>query len=144
MEFCWKRLQGQLPHSASVVCSCIAAATATVLLPSTAMISSPFLTFSGAIFLALTAVHCQQALDRNAGILLGDGSRRQKGPGNTSTLQLVALTTTSLFFFLLTKTEGPGYLPYGWRPRHIQETYAMEVCHVCQGYKAPRTHHCSR
>ena len=111
------------------------------------MTLTPFLTFTSAIFLALTAVHCQQALDRNAGTLLLDGSRQAAGQPSdhaSSTLQLVALTTTALFFFLLTKTEGPGYLPYGWRPRHLQETYSMEVCHLCQGYKAPRTHHCSR
>ena len=70
-------------------------------------------------------MHCHQALDHKAGNLLLDGSRRAVGQPSDhafSTLQLVALTTTALFFFLLTKTEGPGYLLYGWRPRHLQET----------------------
>lgn len=39
---------------------------------------------------------------------------------------------------------GPGYVPLHWTPPEKDFEDRLQFCHVCNGYKAPRSHHCSR
>ncbi|XP_032218931.2 palmitoyltransferase ZDHHC6 isoform X2 [Nematostella vectensis] len=49
-----------------------------------------------------------------------------------------------LYNFLRGIWLGPGYVPFKWRPAKESDTECLQFCHVCQGYKAPRAHHCSK
>ncbi|XP_022094898.1 palmitoyltransferase ZDHHC6-like [Acanthaster planci] len=37
---------------------------------------------------------------------------------------------------------GPGFVPLGWKPEKPEDEKYLQYCHVCKGYKAPRSHHC--
>ncbi len=39
---------------------------------------------------------------------------------------------------------GPGYVPIGWRPPDESHESRLQFCQLCQGFKAPRSHHCSK
>uniref|UniRef100_A0A1I8GWC5 Palmitoyltransferase n=1 Tax=Macrostomum lignano TaxID=282301 RepID=A0A1I8GWC5_9PLAT len=43
---------------------------------------------------------------------------------------------------------GPGFVPIGWRPIDLTDDQQLKSllqwCSICKGYKAPRSHHCSR
>lgn len=46
--------------------------------------------------------------------------------------------------FLKSVWLGPGYLPPRWRLDDEKATEVLQFCAVCNGYKAPRAHHCSK
>lgn len=50
----------------------------------------------------------------------------------------------TLYNFLSAMCEGPGYLPLQWLPEHASDEPYLQFCSVCQGYKAPRSHHCKK
>ncbi|XP_063360623.1 palmitoyltransferase ZDHHC6 [Cydia amplana] len=54
------------------------------------------------------------------------------------------LSGGTLYYFLQSLLEGPGYVPLGWRPANEKDTDKLQVCTICNGYKAPRSHHCSK
>ncbi|XP_050681158.1 palmitoyltransferase ZDHHC6-like isoform X2 [Leptidea sinapis] len=56
-------------------------------------------------------------------------------------LSLAALT---LYFFLQSLLEGPGYVPKGWKPKDEEDVEFLQYCVICEGYKAPRSHHCKK
>ncbi|XP_054263650.1 palmitoyltransferase ZDHHC6 isoform X1 [Macrosteles quadrilineatus] len=40
--------------------------------------------------------------------------------------------------------EGPGYVPLKWVPEDVRDEAYLQFCKTCQGYKAPRAHHCRK
>lgn len=53
----------------------------------------------------------------------------------------------TMFHFLSAMCDGPGYLPHGWNPAQGTKAdwdLALQYCTSCQGYKAPRAHHCRK
>ncbi|CAL8087573.1 unnamed protein product [Calicophoron daubneyi] len=38
---------------------------------------------------------------------------------------------------------GPGYVPLGWRPSDPKAENKLQFCRPCNGYKPPRSHHCT-
>lgn len=39
---------------------------------------------------------------------------------------------------------GPGFVPLGWKPDAQKARSCLQWCEVCNGYKAPRSHHCRK
>ncbi|CAF1075876.1 unnamed protein product [Adineta steineri] len=39
---------------------------------------------------------------------------------------------------------GPGFVPKGWRPANKEHEKYLQYCNVCDGFKAPRAHHCKK
>ncbi|VDK17708.1 unnamed protein product [Anisakis simplex] len=39
---------------------------------------------------------------------------------------------------------GPGYVPLKWSPPEQEFESHLQFCVICDGYKVPRSHHCSR
>ncbi|XP_047487275.1 palmitoyltransferase ZDHHC6-like [Penaeus chinensis] len=50
----------------------------------------------------------------------------------------------TLYFFLQATFTGPGALPRGWRPENATDVKYLQYCSTCEGYKAPRAHHCRK
>ncbi|XP_074105464.1 palmitoyltransferase ZDHHC6 [Cotesia typhae] len=59
-------------------------------------------------------------------------------------LLFFSLSGSTIYHFMSAIYEGPGYLPLGWRPENINDTKYLQYCNVCEGYKAPRSHHCRK
>ncbi|XP_028165379.1 palmitoyltransferase ZDHHC6-like isoform X2 [Ostrinia furnacalis] len=56
----------------------------------------------------------------------------------------LAFAAATLYYFLQSLLEGPGFVPYGWKPAKEEDTQFLQFCNVCNGYKAPRSHHCRK
>nr|CAD7459152.1 unnamed protein product [Timema tahoe] len=56
----------------------------------------------------------------------------------------LSLSGLTLYHFMNAIYLGPGYLPPGWAPENADHTDLLQFCNTCQGYKAPRTHHCRK
>ncbi|XP_013138858.1 PREDICTED: palmitoyltransferase ZDHHC6 [Papilio polytes] len=54
----------------------------------------------------------------------------------------LSLAVSTLYFFLQSLLEGPGFVPLGWRPDNELDILKLQFCTICNGYKAPRSHHC--
>nr|XP_027196265.1 palmitoyltransferase ZDHHC6-like [Dermatophagoides pteronyssinus] len=54
------------------------------------------------------------------------------------------LLATTLYNFLCAMFIGPDYVPKGWRPEYIDDEQYLQYCQQCDGFKAPRSHHCSK
>lgn len=54
------------------------------------------------------------------------------------------LAGTTLYYFLQSLLEGPGYVPLGWKPAKEESQQYLQFCTICKGYKAPRSHHCKK
>lgn len=50
----------------------------------------------------------------------------------------------TLYFFLQAMYTGPGILPPKWQPEKESEKQYLQFCGTCEGYKAPRAHHCRK
>lgn len=50
----------------------------------------------------------------------------------------------TLYYFLQSLLEGPGFVPLGWQPDKEEDAQYLQFCTVCKGYKAPRSHHCRK
>ncbi|XP_076459064.1 palmitoyltransferase ZDHHC6-like [Babylonia areolata] len=46
--------------------------------------------------------------------------------------------------FFMAVFKGPGFVPFGWKPENAEHIKSMQFCDCCQGYKAPRSHHCRK
>ncbi|XP_046743875.1 palmitoyltransferase ZDHHC6 [Diprion similis] len=55
-----------------------------------------------------------------------------------------SLSGSTLYHFISSIYEGPGYLPLKWTPEQISDTQYLQFCTTCLGYKAPRSHHCRK
>ncbi|XP_030761991.1 palmitoyltransferase ZDHHC6 isoform X2 [Sitophilus oryzae] len=64
--------------------------------------------------------------------------------GFLNTLCFMSLSGLTLYNFLSSMYQGPGYLPLKWKPENLDECKYLQKCGVCQGYKAPRSHHCRK
>lgn len=60
------------------------------------------------------------------------------------TLSFLVLSGLTLYHFLFAMYDGPGYLVLGWSPDSLAACQQLQFCHICQGYKAPRSHHCRK
>ena len=56
----------------------------------------------------------------------------------------MALSCLTTYHFISAMCDGPGYVPLGWKPEAAEEEECLQFCDVCQGYKAPRSHHCRK
>ncbi|KAK2560070.1 Palmitoyltransferase ZDHHC6 [Acropora cervicornis] len=56
----------------------------------------------------------------------------------------VSWVTLIIKYFLKSIWLGPGYLPLRWRLDDETAASVLQFCAVCNGYKAPRSHHCSK
>ncbi|KAH9390064.1 Palmitoyltransferase zdhhc6 [Tyrophagus putrescentiae] len=54
------------------------------------------------------------------------------------------LIVTTFFNFFAAVFNGPGHVPRGWRPKRPEDEQYLQYCHTCEGFKAPRSHHCSK
>ncbi|KAH7637701.1 palmitoyltransferase zdhhc6-like protein [Dermatophagoides farinae] len=54
------------------------------------------------------------------------------------------LLAVTLYNFLCAIIIGPDYVPKGWRPECGDDEQYLQYCYQCDGYKAPRSHHCSK
>jgi len=59
-------------------------------------------------------------------------------------LALTAFYALTVYFYFRASLNSPGYLPLRWRPARREQLAALDFCKVCNGYKAPRAHHCRR
>ncbi|XP_018316226.1 palmitoyltransferase ZDHHC6 isoform X4 [Mycetomoellerius zeteki] len=65
-------------------------------------------------------------------------------PAAASFLLFFTLSGLTLFHFISAIVEGPGYLTLKWMPEEATDIQYLQYCIVCQGYKAPRSHHCRK
>ena len=56
---------------------------------------------------------------------------------------MAGFSSLTLFHFSCSLATGPGFLPAGWKPGP-ESVSQVQWCAVCEGYKAPRSHHCRR
>lgn len=59
-------------------------------------------------------------------------------------LGFFSLSGSTLYHFISSIYEGPGYLPLKWTPAQISDAQYLQYCSTCLGYKAPRSHHCRK
>ncbi|XP_008549087.1 palmitoyltransferase ZDHHC6 [Microplitis demolitor] len=59
-------------------------------------------------------------------------------------LLFFSLSGSTIYHFMSAIYEGPGYLPLRWKPENMNDTKYLQYCKVCEGYKAPRSHHCRK
>ncbi|XP_076056717.1 palmitoyltransferase ZDHHC6 [Oratosquilla oratoria] len=50
----------------------------------------------------------------------------------------------TLYFFLQAMYTGPGLLGQNWVPKKEEEKKFLQFCGTCEGFKAPRAHHCRK
>lgn len=53
-------------------------------------------------------------------------------------------SSLTLYHFTSALSTGPGFLALGWAPASEAERQQLQFCGQCQGFKAPRSHHCRR
>ncbi|XP_031784989.1 palmitoyltransferase ZDHHC6 isoform X2 [Nasonia vitripennis] len=61
-----------------------------------------------------------------------------------SFIVFITFSGLTLYHFINSIYEGPGYLPFNWVPENENDCQFLQFCTVCQGYKAPRSHHCRK
>ncbi|XP_072399728.1 palmitoyltransferase ZDHHC6 [Diabrotica undecimpunctata] len=64
--------------------------------------------------------------------------------GKLNFLVFVGFSGLTLYNFLSSMYHGPGYLILNWRPDKEEHCKNLQFCLECQGYKAPRSHHCRK
>ncbi|CAH0395836.1 unnamed protein product [Bemisia tabaci] len=50
----------------------------------------------------------------------------------------------AFYNFLNAVIEGPGFLPLKWKPESPRDEQFLQYCEACDGFKAPRSHHCRK
>jgi len=71
-------------------------------------------------------------------------------PPNESIGGMISLTSFLIFSgltmynFFTAILFGPGFLPSGWKPVDKEAFDKLQFCVICDGYKAPRAHHCRK
>ncbi|XP_055586909.1 palmitoyltransferase ZDHHC6-like [Uranotaenia lowii] len=56
----------------------------------------------------------------------------------------VVLSASTGFNFVLASLTGPGFLPIRWHPKDSKNEALLQYCSACDGFKAPRSHHCRK
>ncbi|KAL4707614.1 hypothetical protein ACJJTC_014719 [Scirpophaga incertulas] len=64
--------------------------------------------------------------------------------GTLNASLFLILASATLYYFLQSLLEGPGFVPLGWKPENEADTKYLQFCTICNGYKAPRSHHCKK
>ncbi|XP_011305941.1 palmitoyltransferase ZDHHC6 [Fopius arisanus] len=64
--------------------------------------------------------------------------------GAANFLLFFSLSGSTIYHFITAIYEGPGYLPLKWKPEKLEDTQYLQFCRICEGYKAPRSHHCRK
>uniref|UniRef100_A0A8C4N334 Palmitoyltransferase n=1 Tax=Eptatretus burgeri TaxID=7764 RepID=A0A8C4N334_EPTBU len=59
-------------------------------------------------------------------------------------MALIGWTVLILYHYLRALVVGPGRVPTGWRPAKREDEHFLQFCSICQGFKAPRSHHCRK
>ncbi|XP_018798713.1 PREDICTED: palmitoyltransferase ZDHHC6-like [Bactrocera latifrons] len=54
------------------------------------------------------------------------------------------LSSLATFNYVMATLTGPGLLPKKWKPKNPVDVDQLQFCKICQGYKAPRSHHCRK
>nr|XP_014086739.1 palmitoyltransferase ZDHHC6 [Bactrocera oleae] len=54
------------------------------------------------------------------------------------------LSSLATFNYVMATLTGPGLLPKKWKPKNPNDVDQLQFCKICQGYKAPRSHHCRK
>uniref|UniRef100_A0A1B0BKZ0 Palmitoyltransferase n=1 Tax=Glossina palpalis gambiensis TaxID=67801 RepID=A0A1B0BKZ0_9MUSC len=54
------------------------------------------------------------------------------------------LSSAATFNYVMATVIGPGTLPKQWQPQDSKATEFLQYCKICEGYKAPRSHHCRK
>ncbi|KAI9563652.1 hypothetical protein GHT06_011116 [Daphnia sinensis] len=65
-------------------------------------------------------------------------------PGFINATIFLLLSASTFYNFLYSLHVGPGYLPLKWKPNNEEDIQYLQYCTVCEGYKAPRSHHCRK
>lgn len=52
--------------------------------------------------------------------------------------------TLTLYNYFMAVFNGPGFVPYGWRPKNPEDEQHLQYCQECKGFKVPRSHHCRK
>ncbi|XP_043211773.1 palmitoyltransferase ZDHHC6-like [Amphibalanus amphitrite] len=65
-------------------------------------------------------------------------------PGRIQFWIFCGLSCATLYAFLNALLVGPGFVPKEWRPEDKSAESLLQFCSFCQGYKAPRAHHCRK
>ena len=64
------------------------------------------------------------------------------------TIYCLGLASLTIYHFVCSIRICPGYVPLGWTPpieiKNAKLKENLQWCHPCQGYKAPRAHHCKK
>ncbi|KAM3956762.1 palmitoyltransferase ZDHHC6 [Aphomia sociella] len=64
--------------------------------------------------------------------------------GGLHAAMFLGFAAATLYYFLQSLLEGPGFVPLGWKPEKEEDAQYLQYCIVCNGYKAPRSHHCKK
>ncbi|EDS42292.1 conserved hypothetical protein [Culex quinquefasciatus] len=54
------------------------------------------------------------------------------------------LSASTGFNFVMASLIGPKFLPLRWRPKNPKDEQFLQFCSSCEGFKAPRSHHCRK
>ena len=54
------------------------------------------------------------------------------------------LSALTGFTFMMASVTGPKFLPLKWRPKNPDNEKYLQYCSFCEGFKAPRSHHCRK
>jgi len=64
--------------------------------------------------------------------------------GMANMIVFLVFSSLTTFHFFCAMCDGPGYLPKRWSPERSSDQRYLQYCDACQGYKAPRAHHCRK
>ncbi|GAB1608480.1 palmitoyltransferase ZDHHC6-like [Argonauta hians] len=64
--------------------------------------------------------------------------------GLINLLLFILWDVLTLYNYFMAVINGPGFVPYGWKPKAVEEEKFLQYCVECKGYKAPRSHHCRK
>ncbi|XP_004523184.1 palmitoyltransferase ZDHHC6 [Ceratitis capitata] len=53
-------------------------------------------------------------------------------------------STLTTYNYIMATLTGPGLLPKKWKPKNPKDVDQLQYCTICEGYKAPRSHHCRK
>jgi len=64
--------------------------------------------------------------------------------GLVNLMAFLTFSSLTTFHFFCAMCDGPGYLPKHWAPKKESDQRYLQYCEACQGWKAPRAHHCRK
>ncbi|XP_034248855.1 palmitoyltransferase ZDHHC6-like [Thrips palmi] len=91
---------------------------------------------------ALSIIKCITFMTMHCCSMWWPASQSWGGTINSGVFLCCSLLT--IYNFLSAMMEGPGFLPFKWRPKAEEDEQHLQYCEACQGYKAPRAHHCRK